>query len=74
MRIAMSAGAIDERLRRASELADPLLPEARLSTKIDMTGDGIASRLRQASDLLDLCRALAKETARRPPQRDSSSS
>jgi hypothetical protein len=74
MRIAMSAGAIDERLRRVSELAGPLLPETRLSTKIDMSGDGIASRLRQASDLLDLCRALAKETAQHPFHRDSSSS
>jgi hypothetical protein len=73
MRIAMSAGAIDERLRRVSELADPLLPETRLSTKIDMTGAGIASRLRQASDLLDLCRALAREAAR-TSHRDSSSS
>ena len=67
MSVDMSAGAIDTRLRRASELASPLLPETRLATKIDLSGAGVASRIREASDLLDLCRELARAGSKRPP-------
>lgn len=56
----MSASAIDARLREVSRLAGSLQPEDRLATKIDMTAAGVDARLRQASDLLDLCRLLAK--------------
>ena len=55
----MSAGAIVERLRKASGLSD-LAPERRLEGKIDMAGPAITARLREASDLFDLCRTLAK--------------
>lgn len=54
----MSAGAIRERLQRASDLSD-LAPDTRLDAKIDMSAAGITRRLRESSDLLDLCRALA---------------
>jgi hypothetical protein len=64
MSVEMSARAIDERLRRVSELADPLRPETRLAAKIDMSAAGVASRIRQASELLDLCRAVARDAAR----------
>lgn len=56
----MSAQAIDARLREASRLAGSLRPEARLDTKIDLRGPAVAKRLQEASDLLDLCRALAR--------------
>jgi hypothetical protein len=60
MSVDMSAAAIEARLKDASWRADPLVPEARLSAKIDLSGEGVASRLREASELLDLCRALAQ--------------
>jgi hypothetical protein len=59
----MSASAIDARLRKVSELAADLRPEARLAAKIDLSGAGVAARLREASDLLDLCRKLARPHA-----------
>ena len=60
----MSAEAIAERLRRASEMAGSLRPEHRLETKIDLSGRGIAARLKEASDLLELCQQLARAGAR----------
>jgi hypothetical protein len=62
----MSAAAVDARLREASRLADPLRPELRLTTKIDLCGAAVAARLQEASDLLDLCRTLARAGAHRP--------
>lgn len=62
----MSAAAVAARLREASRLAEPLRPETRLTTKIDLRGPAVAARLREASDLMDLCRALARAGARRP--------
>jgi hypothetical protein len=59
MSVDMSMSAIERRLRRVSELADPLTPDTRLATKIDTSASGVAARLKEASDLLDLCRALA---------------
>jgi hypothetical protein len=63
----MSPAAIDGRLRQASRLAGSLRPEHRLATKIDLTGAAVARRLREASDLLDLCRALARAGASARP-------
>jgi hypothetical protein len=60
MSVDMSPDAIDARLRKTSELAAPLRPETRLTTKIDLSGAGVSARIREASDLLDLCRALAR--------------
>ena len=51
---------VEMRLREASHLAGSLRPEDRLSTKLDLTAAGIASRLREASDLLEACRALRR--------------
>ena len=56
----MSAPAIEARLRQASRLAGSLRPDRRLDTKIDLRGFAVAARLKEASDLLDLCRALAR--------------
>jgi hypothetical protein len=61
MSVDMSAEGIDARLREAGRLAGSLRPEARLDTKIDMSGPAVAARLKQASDLLDLCRALSRK-------------
>ena len=63
MSVDLSASAIDERLRAVSDLAADLRPEARLATKIDLSGAGVAARLKEASDLLDLSRALARARA-----------
>jgi hypothetical protein len=52
--------AVVARLRTASRLAGSLRPERRLDTKIDLSAAGVARRLREASELLDLCRALAR--------------
>lgn len=62
----MSPAAIDARLQEAGRLAGSLRPEERLTTKIDLSGAAIAARLREASDLLDLCRALARAADRAP--------
>ena len=64
MSVDMSAIAIDARLRMVSQLAAPLLPETRLATKIDLSGAGVARRIQEASDLLELCRALARVGSR----------
>ena len=61
MSVDLSAAAIDARLRKASQLAGSLRPERRLETKLDMSGTGVANRLKTASDLLDLCRTLARK-------------
>jgi len=37
-----------------------LRPERRLDTKLDLSASGVAARLKTASDLLDLCRTLAR--------------
>jgi len=74
MSIVMSGRAIDERLRRASELADPLDSQTRLWPKIDMSADGVERRLRQASALLALCRELARASSQNLGHRESSSS
>ena len=68
MSASMSAAAIDLRLREASRLAGSLRPEARLSTKVDLSGAGVTARLKEASDLLDLCRALARVGDRALPR------
>ena len=60
MKVDMSPQAIDARLRLASQLVGSLRPEERLSTKIDLSEAGVTSRLKEASDLLDLCRQLAR--------------
>lgn len=65
--MALSAQAIDARLRAASDAVDSLRPETRLHTKIDLGPDGVARRLREASDLLELCRALALAAPRSAP-------
>ena len=69
----MSAAAIDARLREASRLAGSLRPQDRLATKIDLSGPAIARRLKEASDLLELCRALARAgaSAARPVSKSS---
>jgi hypothetical protein len=59
----ISASAIEERLRAASQLVGSLRPEHRLETKLDLGGDAVAARLKIASDLLDACRALARGVA-----------
>ena len=59
----MSSAAIDARLREASRLAGSLRPEHRLDTKIDMSPTAVAARLKEASDLLDVCRELARAGA-----------
>ena len=59
----MSSSAIEARLREASRLAGSLRPEERLATKIGLTHADVARRLKEASDLLDLCRALARAGA-----------
>jgi hypothetical protein len=59
----MSATAIDARLREASRLAGSLRPQDRLPTKIDPSGRAIATRFKEASELLELCRALARAGA-----------
>jgi hypothetical protein len=64
LRLDLSPGAIEARLREASRLVGSLRPEHRLSTKIDLSAAGVAARLRTASDLLELCRALAQAGAR----------
>jgi len=64
MSVDMSASAIDMRLRIASRLAEPLSPEARLASKIDLSAEGVASRLKEASDLLELCETLGRAGAR----------
>ncbi len=63
MSVDMSAGAVEARLREASALAGSLRPEDRLETKIDLSAKGVEARLRLASELLDLCRALAREAS-----------
>jgi hypothetical protein len=60
MNPAMTAEAIDARLREASLLCGSLRPEARLETKIDLSATGVARRLREASELRDLCHVLAR--------------
>jgi hypothetical protein len=64
VRLDLSPAAIDARLREASRLAGSLRPEHRLTTKIDLSANGVARRLRTASDLLQLCLALAQVGAR----------
>jgi hypothetical protein len=66
MNVDMSPGAVRSRLREASRLAGSLHPDARLATKIDLTGSGVASRLQEASALLDLCRQLARASNTQP--------
>jgi hypothetical protein len=61
MSVDLSACAVDARLRQASQLAGSLRPERRLDNKLDMSATGVAARLRIVSDLLDLCRALARK-------------
>lgn len=61
MSVDLSARAIEARLRKASQLAGSLRPERRLETKLDMSAAGLAARLKTASDLLDLCRTLARK-------------
>jgi len=61
MSVDMSAAAIDVRLRTASQLAGSLGPERRLDTKLDLSGAAVAARLKTVSNLLDLCRALARK-------------
>ena len=61
MSVDMSAPAIEARLRAASDMAGSLRPEDRLTTKIDLSGDGVTKRLQLASDLLDVCRALKRQ-------------
>jgi len=56
----MTGQAIDARLRETSRLAGSLRPEDRLTTKIDLSGGAVARRLKDASDLLRLCRTLAR--------------
>ncbi|HEY8922808.1 MAG TPA: hypothetical protein VIU64_00435 [Polyangia bacterium] len=58
---------LEARLREASRLAGSLRPEDRLATKIDLSSTGVTARLREASDLLDLCRALARAGASAGP-------
>jgi hypothetical protein len=60
MIVELTASAIEARLRQASLLAGSLRPEARLETKIDLGGRAIAARLMEASNLLELCRTLAR--------------
>ncbi len=60
MKIDLSGAAVADRLRLASRMAGRLRPEDRLLSKIDMSAPGIERRLREASDLLELCRALAR--------------
>lgn len=67
----MDAAAVAERLRQVSRLAGSLKPEHRLSTKIDLSAEGVAQRLREASDLLELCAKLAKAAAPRVARADS---
>lgn len=76
MKIDMSPAAVDARLRTASALAGSLRPGRRLETKIDLNGPAIARRLKDASDLLDLCRALARAGAQvaSPPGAPSATS
>lgn len=62
MSLELSGKAIEARLREASRLASELTPQSRLSAKLDMSGCAIDARLRQVSDLLDLCRKLARGT------------
>lgn len=61
MNVDLSGKAIEARLRKTSHLAGSLRPEARLETKLDMSGTAVANRLRTVSDLLDLCLALARK-------------
>jgi len=61
MSVDLSARAVDARLRQASQLAGSLRPERRLDNKLDMSATGVAARLRTVSDLLDLCRVLARK-------------
>jgi hypothetical protein len=61
MSVDLSAAAIDARLRKASQIAGSLRPERRLDTKLDLSATGVANRLKTASDLLDLCRKLARK-------------
>lgn len=65
MSVDMSAAALRERLLQVSQLAGSLRPEDRLTTKLDLSGAGVARRLKEASQLLDLCRALARAGANR---------
>jgi hypothetical protein len=62
MRVDLSEPAVTERLRRASDRAGSLRPEHRLEHKIALDGHAVAARLKQASDLLDVCRALARRS------------
>jgi hypothetical protein len=68
----LSADAINARLREASRLAGSLKPERRLDTKIDLSGAGVARRLNEASELLELCRALARAGEAAPGARGRS--
>ncbi len=61
MNVDLSAQAVEARLRQASRLAGSLRTERRLDAKLDMSSAGVAARLKTASDLLDLCRVLARE-------------
>jgi len=56
----LSSAALEARLREASRLAGSLRPEDRLTTKIDLTGEGVDRRLKEASELLELCRTLGQ--------------
>ncbi len=61
MSIDLSAAEIDARLRETSRMAGSLRPERRLDAKVDMSGTAVAARLKTASDLLHLCRMLARK-------------
>ena len=60
MTLDLSGIAVADRLRRVALLAGGLRPESRLDTKIDLTARGVTSRLTEASELLALCRRLAR--------------
>ncbi len=64
MSVDPSGDAIFARLRAASDCAGSLHTDKRLDTKIDLSAAGVTRRLQEASDLLDLCRALARPTAK----------
>ena len=62
MSVDLSGHAIEARLRETSRLAGSLRPEARLETKLDMSGTAVATRLKTVSDLLELCLSLARKS------------
>jgi hypothetical protein len=62
MSVDLSAPAVEARLREASHLAGSLRPERRLDAKLDLSSAGVAARLKTASDLLHMCRMLARKS------------